>query len=159
MKYKEKKYMDKSVDKLCVALRGIYKLPAIGELSGFLEGETAFLLTLKEYGDKPATPSFLSEDLGVTKGRITAIINSLVKKDMILLDKIEGDRRKINVRITEKGLDFINAKFAKVEGFVDEFVARVGKNKVNEFTEMLESFTAAIKDLHVENTKTTGGGA
>ena len=151
--------MDKSVDKLCVALRGIYKLPAIGELSGFLEGETAFLLTLKEYGSNPATPSVLSEDLGVTKGRITAIINSLTKKEMILLDKIEGDRRKINVRITDKGLEFINAKLQKVESFVDEFVSRVGKERVDEFTEMLESITSAIKELHVENTKTTGGGA
>ncbi len=148
--------MNKSVDKLCVALREIYKLPAISELSGFLEGETAFLLTLKEYGEKPATPSVLSDELGVTKGRITAIINSLTKKDMILLDKIEGDRRKINVRITDKGLKFIDSKLGKVEGFVDEFVARVGKSRVDEFTRMLESMTDALKELHVDKSKNTG---
>lgn len=59
------------------------------------------MLALKHNGDKPNTPSVLSEELNVTKGRITAIINSLSRKDMVRLEKIDGDRRKINVRLTD----------------------------------------------------------
>lgn len=87
----------------CNTLKNLVSLPSVRDLSAFLEGETAFLFIIKDYGDKPATPSQLSEELGVTKGRITAIINSLTRKDMVRLEKVDGDRRKVDVRITEKG--------------------------------------------------------
>ncbi len=142
--------MEDLVRKLCTKLKDLMKLPATGDLTDFMKGETAFLLVLKNCGDKPATPSYLSEELGVTKGRITAIINSLTAKGMVTLDKVEGDRRKIDVRITKSGSDLIDAKLSNVEVFLSDFYKKVSAEKVSEMIDLLDVVIDAMKDTRVQ---------
>ncbi len=142
--------MEKILENLCGSLKELIKLPSVNDLSGFLEGETAFLYALKNYEDKPATPSALSEDLGVTKGRITAIINSLARKEMIELKGVPGDRRKVNVRITEKGAKFIDEKITLVDAFLATFIERIGRDKAVQLTELLNFTVETMKDSRVE---------
>lgn len=142
--------MEDLVKKLCTKLKDLMKLPATGDLTDFMKGETAFLLVLKNCGDKPATPSYLSEELGVTKGRITAIINSLTAKGMVTLDKVEGDRRKVDVRITKSGIEFIDAKLKNVEAFLSDFYKKVSADKVNEMIDLLDVVIDAMKDARVQ---------
>lgn len=142
--------MEDLVKKLCTKLKDLMKLPATGDLTDFMKGETAFLLVLKNCGDKPATPSYLSEELGVTKGRITAIINSLTAKGMVTLDKVEGDRRKVDVRITKSGIEFIDAKLKNVEAFLSDFYKKVSADKVNEMIDLLDVVIDAMKDTRVQ---------
>lgn len=142
--------MEDLVKKLCTKLKDLMKLPATGDLTDFMKGETAFLLVLKNCGDKPATPSYLSEELGVTKGRITAIINSLTAKGMVTLDKVEGDRRKVDVRITKSGIEFIDAKLKNVEAFLSDFYKKVSAEKVNEMIDLLDVVIDAMKDTRVQ---------
>ena len=75
--------MEASVKNLCEKVKDLMRLPATGDLTEYLKGETAFLVLLKNSGKKTVTPSYLSDELGVTKGRITAIINSLSEKGMV----------------------------------------------------------------------------
>lgn len=142
--------MEDLVKKLCTKLKDLMKLPATGDLTDFMKGETAFLLVLKNCGDKPATPSYLSEELGVTKGRITAIINSLTAKGMVTLDKVEGDRRKVDVRITKSGIEFIDAKLKNVEAFLSDFYKKVSADKVSEMIDLLDVVIDAMKDTRVQ---------
>lgn len=142
--------MDDLVKTLCIKLKDLMKLPATGDLTDFMKGETAFLIVLKNCGDKPATPSYLSEELGVTKGRITAIINRLTAKGMVALGQIEGDRRKVNVRITESGVEFIDKKLASVKVFLDEFGAKISGEKMQEMIDLLDVVTDAMKDMRVQ---------
>ena len=142
--------MEDLVKKLCTKLKDLMKLPATGDLTDFMKGETAFLLVLKNCGDEPATPSYLSEELGVTKGRITAIINSLTAKGMVTLDKVEGDRRKVDVRITKSGIEFIDAKLKNVEAFLSDFYKKVSAEKVNEMIDLLDVVIDAMKDTRVQ---------
>lgn len=142
--------MEDLVKKLYTKLKDLMKLPATGDLTDFMKGETAFLLVLKNCGDKPATPSYLSEELGVTKGRITAIINSLTAKGMVTLDKVEGDRRKVDVRITKSGIEFIDAKLKNVEAFLSDFYKKVSAEKVSEMIDLLDVVIDAMKDTRVQ---------
>lgn len=142
--------MEDLVKKLCTKLKDLMKLPATGDLTDFMKGETAFLLVLKNCGDEPATPSYLSEELGVTKGRITAIINSLTAKGMVTLDKVEGDRRKVDVRITKSGIEFIDAKLKNVEAFLSDFYKKVSAEKVSEMIDLLDVVIDAMKDTRVQ---------
>ena len=151
--------MDELLNKLCETLKKLMRLPSAADLSGFLEGETAFMLALKHNGDKPNTPSVLSEELNVTKGRITAIINSLSRKDMVRLEKIDGDRRKINVRLTDAGLKFIDAKLESVNKFLGCFIERVGRDKAENLVQLLEYTAKPLEDARVEGLKSAGGGA
>lgn len=139
----------------CNTLKNLVSLPPVRDLSAFLEGETAFLFIIKDYGDKPATPSQLSEELGVTKGRITAIINSLTRKDMVRLEKVDGDRRKVDVRITEKGKNYIDEKLASTNAFLRSFIDKIGRKDAEELMRILNRTVEVMRDEHIEGLDAT----
>lgn len=139
----------------CNTLKNLVSLPSVRDLSAFLEGETAFLFIIKDYGDKPATPSQLSEELGVTKGRITAIINSLTRKDMVRLEKFDGDRRKVDVRITEKGKNYIDEKLASTNAFLRSFIDKIGRKDAEELMRILNRTVEVMRDEHIEGLDAT----
>lgn len=139
----------------CNTLKNLVSLPSVRDLSAFLEGETAFLFIIKDYGDKPATPSQLSEELGVTKGRITAIINSLTRKDMVRLEKVDGDRRKVDVRITEKGKNYIDEKLASTNAFLRSFIDKIGGKDAEELMRILNRTVEVMRDEHIEGLDAT----
>lgn len=139
----------------CNTLKNLVSLPSVRDLSAFLEGETAFLFIIKDYGDKPATPSQLSEELGVTKGRITAIINSLTRKDMVRLEKVDGDRRKVDVRITEKGKNYIDEKLASTNAFLRSFIDKIGRKDAEELMRILNRTVEVMRDEYIEGLDAT----
>lgn len=139
----------------CNTLKNLVSLPSVRDLSAFLEGETAFLFIIKDFGDKPATPSQLSEELGVTKGRITAIINSLTRKDMVRLEKVDGDRRKVDVRITEKGKNYIDEKLASTNAFLRSFIDKIGRKDTEELMRILNRTVEVMRDEHIEGLDAT----
>ena len=139
----------------CNTLKNLVSLPSVRDLSAFLEGETAFLFIIKDFGDKPATPSQLSEELGVTKGRITAIINSLTRKDMVRLEKVDGDRRKVDVRITEKGKNYIDEKLASTNAFLRSFIDKIGRKDAEELMRILNRTVEVMRDEHIERLDAT----
>lgn len=139
----------------CNTLKNLVSLPSVRDLSAFLEGETAFLFIIKDFGDKPATPSQLSEELGVTKGRITAIINSLTRKDMVRLEKVDGDRRKVDVRITEKGKNYIDEKLASTNAFLRSFIDKIGRKDAEELMRILNRTVEVMRDEHIEGLDAT----
>ena len=134
----------------CDTLKKLISLPSVRDLSAFLEGETAFLFIIRDYGDKPATPSQLSEELGVTKGRITAIINSLTRKDMVRLEKVD-------VRITETGKRYINEKLASTNAFLRNFIDKIGRKDAEELMRILNRTTEIMRDEHIEGLDATDG--
>ena len=139
----------------CNTLKNLVSLPSVRDLSAFLEGETAFLFIIKDFGDKPATPSQLSEELGVTKGRITAIINSLTRKDMVRLEKVDGDRRKVDVRITEKGKNYIDEKLASTNALLRSFIDKIGRKDAEELMRILNRTVEVMRDEHIEGLDAT----
>lgn len=139
----------------CNTLKNLVSLPSVRDLSAFLEGETAFLFIIKDFGDKPATPSQLSEELGVTKGRITAIINSLTRKDMVRLEKVDGDRRKVDVRITEKGKNYIDEKLASTNAFLRSFIDKIGRKDAEELMRILNRTVGVMRDERIEGLDAT----
>ena len=141
--------MEASVKNLCEKVKDLMRLPATGDLTEYLKGETAFLVLLKNSGKETVTPSYLSDELGVTKGRITAIINSLSEKGMVTLGQVEGDRRKVDVRITKAGVEYIDKKLDNVGAFVNEFCNKMSKDKVDELISLVDDAIAAMKDMRV----------
>lgn len=141
--------MEASVKNLCEKVKDLMRLPATGDLTEYLKGETAFLVLLKNSGKKTVTPFYLSDELGVTKGRITAIINSLSEKGMVTLGQVEGDRRKVDVRITKAGVEYIDKKLDNVGAFVNEFCNKMSKDKVDELVSLIDDAIAVMKDMRV----------
>lgn len=68
-------------------------------------GEMALLVTLAEKKENMNLTALASK-LNVVPSRITAIINSLLKKEYVCRLVDEQDRRKTVIRITDKGKAF-----------------------------------------------------
>ena len=96
-------------NELIEALLQLYISNQASSIAEMLEGEHAVLsYILKEEQD--VTPTNISIKLGITKSRVTAILNSLHEKELVLLKRKSDDRRKIIVSLTEKGEEDIVSK-------------------------------------------------
>lgn len=56
------------------------------------------------------SPKQLCEELYVTKGRISALVNSLSKREYIKLDINPEDRRSILIELSESGRHYLEKK-------------------------------------------------
>jgi len=68
----------------------------------FVRGESYILNNLLKRSDA-ALPSELSADMGISTARVAVILNNLENKEYITREMDSSDRRKILVRLTEKG--------------------------------------------------------
>jgi len=67
-----------------------------------IRGETFVLYFIKENQGRTA-PSQISDGMGVSSARVAMALNSLEEKGMITREIDVEDRRKIIVKLTEKG--------------------------------------------------------
>ncbi len=72
------------------------------------ENQIKLIMILNLIGSQ--TPTNLSVFMDIPKGSLTTIIDSLVDKGFITRKNDINDRRKKNISLTEKGLDFISYK-------------------------------------------------
>ena len=79
--------------------------------------------------------STIAKEHGVTVGSLTTSMNSLVKKEYVIRERSEQDRRVVTIRLTEKGLrayehhkDFhMKMSAAALAGLKEEEVPKVTK--------------------------------
>ncbi len=71
----------------------------------FLFGESAILIYLLRKKNEKRTPSDLSESLNITSARVAASLNNLETKGFITREIDTEDRRKINIYLTDSGLE------------------------------------------------------
>lgn len=115
---------------LTEALLDIYRLESLDNLKIFLEGEIGVLFLLCQSGVKELSPSDISMRLNITKGRVTALLNALRKKDYIIITINDKDRRMLVVRLSEKGDAFIKQKMDSANLFLDRVINLVGMEKI-----------------------------
>lgn len=94
-------------------LQEAVRIPSVIELSSFIQGEDAFMLKL--YLKDQMTPTNLSQELNVTKGRITAIINSLNKRGYLNIETSKVDRRTSLISLSKIGNEYFKAKLDKAD--------------------------------------------
>lgn len=113
--------------RLIASLEKIYYMEAFRKLADFLQGELYVLNFLSVNKDEEFGPSDLSEMLHISRPRITATISALKKKNYVNTELDQVDRRRLKVKITDKGLDYINTKQSEVEENFEEFIDGIGE--------------------------------
>ena len=112
-------------------------------IAEMLEGEHAVLsYILKEKQD--VTPTNISLKLGITKSRVTAILNSLHEKELVLLKRKSDDRRKIIVSLTEKGEEAIVSKLIVLDNKILKLIEELGVEKSITLIEILNDINQII---------------
>ena len=131
--------MDKKVlENIRQSLLDIYRMEVIDGIRDILSGENAFLLLLLSCSSSPLTASFMAERLNITKGRITALISSLLDKEDIEITLDMKDRRKTLIRLTEKGRNRIETKIDEVNEKLEYLISDLSIEEVNVLLNILE---------------------
>lgn len=131
--------MDKKVlENIRQSLLDIYRMEVIDGIRDILSGENSFLLLLLSCSSSPLTASFMAERLNITKGRITALISSLLDKEDIEITLDMKDRRKTLIQLTEKGRNRIETKIDEVNEKLEYLIRDLSEEEVNVLLNILE---------------------
>lgn len=131
--------MDKKVlENIRQSLLDIYRMEVIDGIRDILSGENSFLLLLLSCSSSPLTASFMAERLNITKGRITALISSLLDKEDIEITLDMKDRRKTLIQLTEKGRNRIETKIDEVNEKLEYLIQDLSIEEVNVLLNILE---------------------
>ena len=131
--------MDKKVlENIRQSLLDIYRMEVIDGIRDILSGENSFLLLLLSCSSSPLTASFMAERLNITKGRITALISSLLDKEDIEINLDMKDRRKTLINLTEKGKNRIETKIDEVNEKLEYLISDLSIEEVNVLLNILE---------------------
>jgi DNA-binding MarR family transcriptional regulator len=136
-------------DKLIDSLGKIYYMEAFSQLIEFLQGELYILYFLSNNKNTEVYPSMLSEELHISRPRITAALNTLRKKGYVDTIASEEDRRKVRVLITYDGLSFIREKQENVENLFEIIVKELGEENTLELIRLIDLSVDIMKRHNV----------
>lgn len=130
--------MDKEVlkEQIEEAFFSLAKSRSLNNVIAYLEGEGAVLAYLAHY-PRGVMPSVISDKLGLSRARITNILNSLRQKGMVELENDPNDRRRILAIINEKGMLCIMEKANAKECIYEMLYEKLGEEKLCAFLDLL----------------------
>lgn len=136
--------------KLIKSLEQIYYMEAFSQLVDFLQGELYLLSFLASNKDKEYGPSELSQILNISRPRITTTISTLKEKKFVKTELDKEDRRRLKVRPTKKGEEFIYKKQRKVEDNFDLFIDGIGEKDTLELIRIINRAAEIMKNKDIK---------
>lgn len=127
------------------SLTELMKTNAFKEVKTLIEGENALLFLLLQ--QKSMSPSDIAHDLGITRGRVTSLINSLSEKEFIDVSISSEDRRSFNIDLTPDGEKFILPKVQNAESYFDKMITSIGQEKTKFLIELINEITEEMEGL------------
>ena len=85
------------------------------------EGKNSLLYLLYVSNDN-LTPSEISKRLNISRARVTVMLNSLSNENLIEFSKVDDDKRKMYVTLTEYGVNFV----CEIINRIDELLTLLG---------------------------------
>jgi len=95
--------------------------------------------------EKGLNMSELSGVLKVSNGNVTGIVDRLVSDGMIVRAAVEGDRRAMIVRLTEKGREHFSVLARAHEGWVNELLGSLDAADADELRVLLSRIGAGAE--------------
>lgn len=132
----------KMIQELCQLL----KIQAFKDVKIFVEGEISLLFLLYQSPEKMLSPKEITYQLGITKGRVTALINGLSEKEMIDISISSEDRRSFNISLTEQGERFLLPKIMRAEKYIETMIERIGDEKSNLLVNIIQEIRKEMGD-------------
>ena len=97
-----------------------------------------FVLKILLLRDGTSTPTEISEAMRSTKGRVSAILNSLEKKGFVGREIDRDNRRNIIVTLTDSGRDYVMKELRECYRIVAHVFEELGEEDSNRFVELAE---------------------
>lgn len=138
---------------LIKSLEKVYYMEAFSQMTEFLQGELYLLKFLAENTDEEFGPSELSDNLNISRPRITTTISALRKKKFVITEPDKEDRRRLKIKITDKGEKFIEKKQEKVIENFDVFIDGIGADDTLELIRIINLAADIMNDKNNDNDK------
>ena len=95
----------------------------------------------------PPNLNQLAEKCGITRQSAKQLVDKLVEKDLVKLEKAENDKRNISIVITKKGRMWgINNLDRNVQ-FVQELYADISPEDIKTFAEVQQKLLQKLEDI------------
>lgn len=98
-------------------------------------GGWAILWVLWVWGDMPT--SRLADECGLAKGTLTGMLTTLEKRDLVARHRVEEDKRKVMVRLTDVGDKTISELFPTFNGFEADMLSGLSGDEQRELARLL----------------------
>ena len=97
----------------------------------------------------PLTPGRISDELGVSPGRVSAILDRLEKKGLVVRETDPSNRRNVLVSITERGRETDEEMFREIHDRFVRVFERMGEEHTRQFLDRCKEFVTAcmMKDF------------
>lgn len=124
-------------DALLEALHAFLDTPLFEEVSSLFKGENRILHYLYQEQRNDVTPSELSEQLHVTRARVTAVVKELQKKEYVQAVHPKTDRRRVYLMLTPPGTSYIVERIHSVQQCIETLQKGLGETDVLEIVRLL----------------------
>jgi len=115
----------------------LFQMEPMARLIERIQGEGRVLFYLKDHPEQ-ANPSQISQNLSLSKPRVTSILNALRKKEYVELQTDPDDRRRVNVVLTKAGLEYIALKVSHTEAMLSDYIDGMGRESTEALIALLE---------------------
>ena len=124
-------------EELMLSLDRKHKAPPHEEISRTMRGEMAVLRLLVENGES-MTAGEISRELRMKTSRIAAVLGSLEKKEMILRQADEADKRRVLVTLTQQGSACCHRRRQEVLAHMTAMLAYLGEDDAENFVRIMK---------------------
>lgn len=110
------------------------------------KGEANVLLFLSGL-DSEILAGQIAKTLDLSPSRITNILNSLERKELICKNIDREDKRRVYISLTEKGRAFIRDKREETLTKYENIFRRIGLEDTREYLRILKKFAAVMEEI------------
>ncbi len=117
------------------------------QMKVIFKGEEAVLFCLyKKFKQQDVTPSEISEELNISTARVAASLNRMQAKELITREIDPDDRRKIIIKLTEKGIHAAESLKENQLAKINVILTKLGEQKVAELLTIIEKINLILKE-------------
>lgn len=112
----------------------------ISTLIKMSEGKNS-LLYLLYVSEEELTPSCISLKLNISRARVTAMLNSLSRENLIDFSKDNLDKRKMHIKLTELGVQTVRNNIATMEKVLLALGNVIGEETLEQIFKVFEKIS------------------
>lgn len=131
---------------LFTVLDGRHRAPHQDRVRSMMKGEMSVLRLLAKE-QRQMNAGEISRELGMTTPRLAAVLNSLERKKMIGRREDPGDKRRVNVLLTDAGSDFCEEKKQGARRYMARLLAYLGEADAREYIRLMRRINEAMAEL------------
>jgi DNA-binding MarR family transcriptional regulator len=112
--------------------------------NGMSHGRLTLMAVLNRNPQAPASPTHLAEQCGVSRATITGLIDGLERDKLVQRDPHQADRRKMQVRLTPEGTQYLDSILPQYYRRITRLMAHLAPPETATLEEMLAKINAGI---------------